>query len=855
MSKLKIYYILLIPILFLLIALFIFLGNANVEMAGLGDLSGIINIYLQPRVYQWNGNTSSNLPANYSYTVNSYRTTNPPYPNRPANATLVESHTNQNIAKQFILLYETGQGGYIHIKQNYTLKDGENGTVFCGITNSIITAKNYNQPTPWIDRYIFNRYTSTYNDYESYINISISPYDSPGGSVGSLFSRVSYYIVYKYSYGLTLKDNLFGTVKHARVIHGNSYTFPTESHTGYNFLGYYTASSGGNKVESINLSINSATTYYARWSAKTYSINLDKQGGVGGTNSTTATYNSPLPTISVPTREGYTFHGYYTEKNGKGTQYYNSNGNSVNNWVNDSGGTLYAYWTIEKYNIKYKSNDKDVGSADDVEYGKSFSLLSASSLEVPIGHNFDGWQCSFDDKIYNSTWTVADIGNNGDSVTFTAVWTPRTDYQVNINLLHPNGSESGSRGTFSLTLENGSVLNGLTDQPSSPNITFGKTWKISNITPATGMHIEKVWLSSGSGSLSPNNSTSSGPYTFTGNFSSNPNGSWDATITIQMAWNTCIVNFAGGSGGAGSMSPMTFTYGQAQTLKANSFKRGNYVFSHWSGNIAGRSVFYNQETLTINPTTHNTSYTLTANWKSVIKPSGSGTSTDPFIVNSVQTLEYIRYQIENLNVDTDPYHYKQTANINLTNRIWTPIGTSSNKFKGQFNGNGLLIEGFTTPAQDKGISNVGLFGYTDSATIEKVYLKNAKVRGNQNVGVIVGNATSGTKVENCIIDTCTVSASSTNGLVIGNGTGNITNILAIGQNGCTSNSLGGGSRSLCLYQFGTTKYRTNSNWADYSSEWGKISANGQVVQKSLFWQADYYSVNQNDINAYNNVRA
>ena len=848
MGKTKIYYIFLIPLLLISIALAIFIVDKNESNA-----AGSFYFRIAPRTYSSSGIASSTTPANYTFDVNCYRTTNPPYPNRPAYATKVDSYTGKTSNIPILLSFDSGYGAYVEIKQNYSLANGANGYIFCGITSNTSTADSFNNPGGNIYLYIYNR-TTSYSDYENYIFTFRSPYESPQGSIMPTFSVPIYHLVYKYSYGITLKDDTFGRTEYARVIYNNSYSFPSNSRTGYNFLGYYTSSSGGSRVTSAYFP-GGQSTYYARWSKKTYSINLDKQGGTGGTSSTTATYESALPSISIPSRTGYTFHGYYSEKDGKGTQYYDDKGKSVKNWTNDSGATLYAYWTIEKYNIKYKSNDKDVGSADDVEYGKSFSLLSASSLEVPIGHNFDGWQCSFDDKIYNSTWTVADIGNNGDSVTFTAVWTPRTDYRVNINLLHPNGSESGSRGTFSLTLENGSVLNGLTDQPSSPNITFGKTWKISNIIPATGMHIEKVWLSSGSGSLSPNNSTSSGPYTFTGNFSSNPNGSWDATITIQMAWNTCTVNFAGGSGGAGSMSPMTFTYGQAQTLKANSFKRGNYVFSHWSGNIAGRSVFYNQETLTINPTTHNTSYTLTANWRSVTKPSGSGTSTDPFIVNSVQTLEYIRYQIENLNVDTDPYHYKQTANINLTNRIWTPIGTSSNKFKGQFNGNGLLIEGLTTPAQDKGISNVGLFGYTDSATIEKVYLKNAKVRGNQNVGVIVGNATSGTKIKNCILDTCTVSAGSPKGLVIGNSSGTMTNILAIGNNYCSGNSLGGGSRSLCLYQFGTTKYRTNSNWADYSSEWGKISANGQVVQKALFWQADYFSVNQNDINAYNNVRA
>ena len=68
----------------------------------------------------------------------------------------------------------------------------------------------------------------------------------------------------------------------------------------------------------------SATTLYAKWTAKTYTVNFDQQSGSGGTSSVTATYGSAMPSITVPTRTGYTFGGYYTSTNGIGTQYYTS---------------------------------------------------------------------------------------------------------------------------------------------------------------------------------------------------------------------------------------------------------------------------------------------------------------------------------------------------------------------------------------------------------------------------------------------------------------------------------------------------------------------------------------------------
>ena len=77
----------------------------------------------------------------------------------------------------------------------------------------------------------------------------------------------------------------------------------------------------------------------------TYTITLDRQSGSGGTTSVTATYGSAMPSITVPTRIGYTFGGYYTRTSGSGTQYYTSSGTSARVWDKTSATTLYAKWT------------------------------------------------------------------------------------------------------------------------------------------------------------------------------------------------------------------------------------------------------------------------------------------------------------------------------------------------------------------------------------------------------------------------------------------------------------------------------------------------------------------------------
>ncbi len=57
--------------------------------------------------------------------------------------------------------------------------------------------------------------------------------------------------------------------------------------------------------------------------------------------------------ITVPTRTGYTFGGYYTNTGGSGTQYINASGEFVNNphTAVVASRTLYAKWTINNYYV------------------------------------------------------------------------------------------------------------------------------------------------------------------------------------------------------------------------------------------------------------------------------------------------------------------------------------------------------------------------------------------------------------------------------------------------------------------------------------------------------------------------
>ena len=94
---------------------------------------------------------------------------------------------------------------------------------------------------------------------------------------------------------------------------------------------------------------------YAQWQGVLYNITLNH--GNGNTSTTiyqryaTGFYSdsgatTEITSVSVPTRAGYTFGGYYTGENGEGYQVIDEEGNIVvSNTFFTGNTTIYAYWT------------------------------------------------------------------------------------------------------------------------------------------------------------------------------------------------------------------------------------------------------------------------------------------------------------------------------------------------------------------------------------------------------------------------------------------------------------------------------------------------------------------------------
>src|SRR5690606_28459630 len=78
--------------------------------------------------------------------------------------------------------------------------------------------------------------------------------------------------------------------------------------TGYNFVGWFDALNGGNEVTEITEGSTGNQTLYARFTAKTYTITYNLNGGTGP-STLNVTYNQSF-TLGVATKDEFTFAGW-----------------------------------------------------------------------------------------------------------------------------------------------------------------------------------------------------------------------------------------------------------------------------------------------------------------------------------------------------------------------------------------------------------------------------------------------------------------------------------------------------------------------------------------------------------------
>ena len=159
---------------------------------------------------------------------------------------------------------------------------------------------------------------------------------------------------------------------------------------------------------------------------------------------------------------------------------------------------------------------------------------------------------------------------------------------------------------------------------------------------------------------------------------------------------------------------------------------------------------------------------------------GFGIKTNPYLIRNVNDLKLLAEKV-NSGEAYEGKHFKQTADIDLNNEPWTPIGTVINNgkdakpFKGTFDGDGYKITNLKVTGNS---NNAGLFGYTQDATIKNCNVT-GEVKGFNDVGGIVGNADGKTQILSCSFRGDVTGEDSYIGGIAGSARGTIKNCYAL----------------------------------------------------------------------------
>ncbi len=206
-----------------------------------------------------------------------------------------------------------------------------------------------------------------FNNTSGYLDVSTITLDSQNESENT-------YIYQRYGVGFYSDSETMEMIT----------SIETPTLTGYKFLGYYTSLNGqGTKIIDENGNFLVSNTYFhdhftlfADWELGTYTISLNYQNGYSeiakiyekyntGFYSNDATTNL-ITQVSLPTRVGHIFKGYYTGENGEGVMIIDESGVIVAEPTFTVSDTeIFAYW---KPNVPAYYDEE--GDYWYIEYGK-----------------------------------------------------------------------------------------------------------------------------------------------------------------------------------------------------------------------------------------------------------------------------------------------------------------------------------------------------------------------------------------------------------------------------------------------------------------------------------------------------
>ena len=173
----------------------------------------------------------------------------------------------------------------------------------------------------------------------------------------------------------------------------------------YNDNPRYTPSENG-EVVGAGVELKGGLSLVASYKASPVRIEIDANGGVGGSGSQTVQKGTNV-TLEAPTKEGHLFKGW---KDDKGNSYPAGADGKVNITVNEDM-KLTAVWEARTFTVTYVLLNGETRT-EKVDYGQMVTL----SEEPRTGYTFVGWKDG--EKMYHAGETITVTGD----MTLTAEW-------------------------------------------------------------------------------------------------------------------------------------------------------------------------------------------------------------------------------------------------------------------------------------------------------------------------------------------------------------------------------------------------------------------------------------------------
>ena len=333
----------------------------------------------------------------------------------------------------------------------------------------------------------------------------------------------------------------------------------------------------GNSYEPGGSVPSDVTELTVQWTAPTYAVTLNTNGGtINNGNVTGYTYGvgATLPAADDMTYTGHTFKGWYDNENLTGSPVTAIGGAETGN------KEYWAKWEINQYTVTVKPEN---GKADIIitqDYG---TPITAPTL-TREGYTFKGW-----DKEIPETMPA-------ENITVKAQWEIN---QYTIAFDTNGGSEiapiTQDYGT-EITAPDNPTRKGYTFKGwdkkipktmPAENITVKAQWEINQYTITFdtngGSEIEPITQDYGTEITVPDNPTRKG-YTFKGWDREIPETMPAENITVKAQWEINQYTIAFDTNGGSEIAPITQDYGTEITAPDNPTRKG-YTFKGWDKEI------------------------------------------------------------------------------------------------------------------------------------------------------------------------------------------------------------------------------------------------------------------------------